>query len=453
MSSSPFHRVLVANRGEIAVRIIRACRELGIETVVAHSEADRDSLAVHLADDSVCVGPAASAKSYLNIPNIISAALISGADAVHPGYGLLSEHMYFAEICEKCQLAFIGPHPEVIGLMGDKAAARAEMARAGLPIVPGTEPLRNVEEAQEAAAEIGYPVMIKAAAGGGGRGMRMAATEAELLETFGMAQLEAQSAFGSGQLYLERYLQRCRHIEVQILGDHHGHVIGLGERNCSVQRRNQKLLEEAPSPALDEDLRRALIDAAVRGAQAIGYSSAGTMEFLVDDAEPGRFYFLEMNTRIQVEHGITELVTGVDLVKAQFRIAADQPLGISQDQVRVRGHALECRVTSEDAAAGFRPQFGTVGAYLPPGGPGVRVDSHLYSGYSVPIHYDSVLSKVMNWGTDREEALDRMRRALREYRLDGVTTTIPFHLQILDHPRLIAGDYDLAFLRHLESTA
>ncbi len=448
MSSAPFRRVLIANRGEIAVRIIRACHELGMEAVVAHSEADRGSLAVQMADDSVCIGPGASASSYLNIPNVITAALISGADAIHPGYGLLSERMYFAEAVERCQIAFVGPHPEVIGLMGDKSVARREMQKAGLPVVPGSEPLRNVEEAQEVAAEIGYPVIIKASAGGGGRGMRVALTEADLIDTFATAQMEAQAAFGNGQLYLERYLQRCRHIEIQVLGDDHGHVIGLGERNCSVQRRNQKLIEEAPSPFLDDSLRQALIAAAVRGAQSIGYSSAGTIEFMIDDNEPGKFYFLEMNTRIQVEHGVTELITGIDLIKAQFRVAAGQPLEITQEDVRLHGHAIECRITSEDAANGFRPQFGVVGSYLPPGGPGVRVDSHLYSGYSVPMHYDSLLSKVMTWGSDRGEAIERMRRALHEYRVDGLTTTIPFHLQVLDHPSFISGEYDLSFLHN-----
>jgi len=434
-----FKKVLIANRGEIAVRIIRACRELGVRSVVVHSEADRDSLPVQMADESFCIGPAATGKSYLNIPNIITAALVTGADAIHPGYGFLSENIYFAEICEKCQVTFVGPRPEVIAAMSDKSIARERMSEAGLPVLPGTNrPLRSLEEAQELAQEIGYPVILKAAAGGGGRGMRVVADEAELTGAFPTAQAEAQGAFGSNQLYLEKYLERCRHIEVQVIGDNHGNMIHLGERDCSVQRRHQKMIEEAPSPALDPAERARLGALAVRGARSVGYSNAGTLEFLRD--EGGRLYFLEMNTRIQVEHGVTEMITGIDLVKEQLRVAAGEPLSVRQEDVVVRGHAVECRINAEDPEAGFSPRSGEVTMYLPPGGPGIRVDSHLYTGYSVPMHYDSLLAKVIAWGEDRPAAVRRMARALDELRIVGTPTTVPFLRRVMDEPHFAAGD-------------
>jgi len=443
-----FKKVLIANRGEIAVRIIRACRELGVRSIVVHSEADRDSLPVQMADESFCIGPAPTAKSYLNPPNIITAALVTGADAIHPGYGFLSENIYFAEICEKCHVTFIGPRPDVIATMGDKAAARERMAAAGLPVLPGTNrALRSLEEAQDVALDIGYPVILKAAAGGGGRGMRVVTGEAELGNIFPTAQAEAQGAFGNSQLYMEKYLERCRHVEVQVMGDSHGHVIHLGERDCSIQRRQQKIVEEAPSPAVCAEERARLGALAVQGARAIDYSNAGTLEFLRDDA--GNVYFLEMNTRIQVEHTITEAITGIDLVKEQLLVATGEPLSVRQEDVTWRGHAVECRVNAEDPDEGFAPRFGTIAAYLPPGGPGIRVDSHLYSGYSVPIHYDSLLAKVIAWGADREEAVRRMARALDEFRLEGVPTTIPFLRRVMQEPSFRAGEVSTDYIERL----
>jgi len=447
-----FTKILIANRGEIALRIIRACRELGVRSVVAHSEADRDSLPVKVADESVCIGPAAASKSYLNMSNIVTAALVTGADAIHPGYGFLSENIYFAEICEKCDVTFIGPRPDVIAQMSDKSVARARMHAAGLPVLPGTDrALRSLEEAQELALDIGYPVILKAAAGGGGRGMRVVGSEAELAQAFSTAQAEAQSAFGSGQLYLERYLEHCRHIEVQVMGDNHGNVIHLGERDCSIQRRHQKMVEEAPSPALSPAERARLGALAVRGTASIGYSNAGTLEFLRD--ERGNFYFLEMNTRIQVEHGVTEAVTGIDLVKEQIRVAAGLPLSIGQDDVTLRGHAIECRINAEDPDAGFSPRFGTLETYLPPGGPGIRVDSHLYAGYTVPMHYDSLLAKVIAWGRDRDEAVARMARALAELRLDGLTTTTPFLQAVMREPLFRAGEVYTDYIERVTTAA
>src|SRR5919197_180931 len=403
-----FKKVLIANRGEIAVRIIRACRELGVRSIVAHSEADRDALPVQMADESFCIGPAPTAKSYLNPPNIITAALVTGADAIHPGYGFLSENIYFAEICEKCHVTFIGPRPDVIATMGDKAAAREKMAAAGLPVLPGTNrALRSLEAAQD----------------------------------------EAQGAFGNNQLYMEKYLERCRHVEVQVLGDTHGNVIHLGERDCSIQRRQQKIVEEAPSPALSAEERARLGALAVQGARAIDYSNAGTLEFLRDAA--GNVYFLEMNTRIQVEHAITEAITGIDLVKEQLRVATGEPLSVRQEDVTWRGHAIECRVNAEDPNEGFAPRFGTINAYLPPGGPGIRMDSHLYTGYRVPIHYDSLLAKVIAWGADREEAVRRMARALEEFRLDGLPTTIPFLRRVMQEPSFRAGEVSTDYIERL----
>ncbi len=445
-----FKKVLIANRGEIALRIMRACHELGVRAVVAHSEEDRDSLPVRLADESFCIGPAATAKSYLNIPNIVTAALVTGADAIHPGYGFLSENIYFAEICEKCHVRFIGPRPEVIAAMSDKSVARERMAEAGLPVLPGTNrPLRSLEEAQDLAQDIGYPVILKASAGGGGRGMRVVASETELAQAFPTAQAEAQSAFGSNQLYLEKYLERCRHIEVQVMGDAHGNVIHLGERDCSLQRRHQKIVEEAPSPALGPEERARLGALAVQGTRSIGYSNAGTLEFLRD--ESGALYFLEMNTRIQVEHGVTETITGVDLVKEQLRVAAGEPLGVRQEDIVSRGHAIECRVNAEDPAAGFSPRFGVIDAYVPPGGPGIRVDSHLFTGYRVPIHYDSLLAKVIAWGRDRDEAVARMARALGEFIIVGVPTTIPFLQDVMADPVFKAGEVYTDYIERVAS--
>jgi acetyl-CoA carboxylase biotin carboxylase subunit len=431
-------KVLIANRGEIAVRIIRACRELGVQAVVAHSEADRDSLAVHLADESVCIGPAATDRSYLNIPNIVSAALVTGCDAVHPGYGFLSENAYLAEVVEQCGLVFIGPPPEVIELLGDKLAARRMMQQAGVPTVPGSdEPLHRVEDAAEIARQIGYPLMIKAVAGGGGRGIRPANDERELLRQFPIAQMEAQSHFGNGSLYLERRIERAHHVEIQLLADQQGTTLALGERDCTLQRRRQKIMEEAPSPSLDSASRARIGELAAQGARHVGYRNAGTMEFLLD-AE-GRFYFMEVNCRIQVEHGVTEMVTGLDLVKEQLRIASGEALRMTQNDVQIRGHAVQCRVTSEDPRRDFAPESGVLERFLPPGGPGVRVDTHCYAGYFTPPYYDSLLAKVMTWGQDRNEALDRMVRALRETQIEGIHTSIPYHLSLLDDPNVRAN--------------
>src|SRR5215211_2873582 len=443
-----FDKVLIANRGEIAVRIVRACQELGVRAVVAYSQADRDSLAVRLADEAVCIGPAAPARSYLNTPALITAALITGCDAIHPGYGFLSENAYFAEICAECQLAFIGPTPNAIRLMGDKAIARQTMRDAGLAVIPGSEGvLRNIDDAHDLARQIGYPVLLKAVAGGGGRGMRTVQDENELARAFPTARAEAEAAFSQGDLYMERYLTGMRHVEVQVLADSYGHAIHLGERDCSIQRRHQKLIEEAPSPAVSAELREAMGAAALRGVRAIGYTNAGTMECLLDPH--GYFYFMEMNTRIQVEHPVTEMITGIDLVKWQLRIAAGERLTLTQKDVRIRGHAIECRINAEDPSRDFLPSAGEVEFFLPPGGPGVRVDSHIYAGYTPPGTYDSLLAKVITWGQDRDEALGRMRRALSECIVTGVTTTMPFQLALLNEPDFRRGEIDLSFLPNL----
>ncbi len=443
-----FDKVLIANRGEIAVRIVRACQELGVRAVVAYSVADRDSLAVRLADEAVCIGPAAPARSYLNTPALITAALITGCDAVHPGYGFLSENPYFAEICGECNLKFIGPSPEAIRLMGDKAVARQTMRAAGMPVIPGSDgTLRGVDEATDLAREIGFPVLLKAVAGGGGRGMRVVQEEAELARAYATAKAEAEAAFGQGDLYLERYLTGMRHVEIQVLADHYGNAIYLGERDCSIQRRHQKIIEEGPSPAVNADLRARMGEAAIRGVQAIGYANAGTMECLL--GPDGRFYFMEMNTRIQVEHPVTELITGVDLVKWQLRIAAGERLTLTQKDVRIRGHAIECRINAEDPDRDFLPSAGEVEFFLPPGGPGVRTDSHIYAGYTPPGTYDSLLAKVITWGENRDEALARMRRALSECIVTGVTTTMPFQLALLNEPDFRRGEIDLSFLPNL----
>src|SRR5437764_1031699 len=379
-----FRKIMIANRGEIALRIIRACREMGIRSIIAHSEADRDSLPVRMADERICIGPGASGKSYLNIPNIISAALITGADAIHPGYGFLAENSSFAEICSDVHITFIGPSASVMAIMGDKVAAREAMADAGLPMLPGTPVLRTLSEAMDACGEIGFPLMLKAAAGGGGRGIRLIKNRDELERIFTVAQNEVREAFRDDGLYLERYLGRARHVEIQVLVDHYGHGVHLGERNCSCQRRNQKVLEESPSPLLPSELRQEIGTKAIHAVEQIGYRNAGTLEFLLD--EQNCYYFMEMNTRLQVEHPVTEMVTNTDLVKEQIRIAAGLPLQLEQDEIQFRGHAIECRITAEDSDNEFRPQTGVVEKYLPPGGPGVRVDSHLYAGYSFPPH-------------------------------------------------------------------
>ena len=440
-----FRKILIANRGEIALRVIRACREMGIRCVIAHSEADRDSLPVRMADEHICVGPGASSKSYLNIPNIISAAMITGADAVHPGYGFLAENTSFAEICADARLTFIGPTAEVMALMGDKVAARETMRELGLPMLPGTPVLRKLDEGLEAAHEIGFPLMLKAAAGGGGRGIRLVKRQDEFERVFTTAQNEVREAFRDDGLYIERYLERARHIEIQVLVDNFGHGVYLGERNCSCQRRHQKVLEESPSPHLSPELRRDMGEKAISAVEQIGYRNAGTLEFLLDEQD--RYYFMEMNTRLQVEHPVTEMVTSTDLVKEQIRIAAGMPLQLEQDTLQFRGHAIECRITAEDADNDFRPQTGVVEKYLPPGGPGVRVDSHLFAGYSVPPHYDSLLAKLIVWADTREAAIARMQRALAEFVIEGVTTTIPFHQRLLKHEGFIRGDTYTRFLQ------
>ncbi|GFN23316.1 acetyl-CoA carboxylase biotin carboxylase subunit [Thermanaeromonas sp. C210] len=441
-----FKKVLIANRGEIAVRIIRACRELEIETVAVFSEADRDALHVKLADEAVCIGPAPAGRSYLNIPNIIAAAQVTGADAVHPGYGFLAENAYFAEMCATSGLTFIGPSPRAIQLMGDKAKARSTMLAAGVPVVPGSEGVvGNVEEALAIAREIGYPVLVKAAAGGGGRGMRVAQNPAELRQAVQMARQEAEAAFGNAQIYLEKYIEEPRHVEFQILGDTHGNIIHLGERDCSLQRRHQKVLEEAPSTALTAELRRTMGEVAVRAAAAVEYFSAGTVEFLLD--KYGNYYFIEMNTRIQVEHPVTEEVTGIDLVKEQILIAAGEKLSYRQEDVQIQGHALECRINAEDPARNFRPTPGRVQQFHPPGGFGVRVDTALYPGYEIPPYYDSLIAKVIAWAPSRDEAIARMRGALQEMVVEGVTTTIPFHLRIMDNAFFRRGEVYTNFIQ------
>jgi acetyl-CoA carboxylase biotin carboxylase subunit len=424
-------KVLIANRGEIALRIIRAARELGIKTVVAHSTADEKSLPVLLADEAICIGPPPSGQSYLNIPNLLSAAIVTGADAIHPGYGFLAENATFAEMCREHGITFIGPTPENMRALGDKATARKVAREAGVPTVPGTDEVESVEEAKRAALEIGYPVILKASAGGGGRGMRVVHTEEDLERAVLQAQEEARAAFGNPAVYLEKYIEEPKHIEIQVLGDGE-RVVHLWERDCSIQRRHQKLLEEAPS-ILPLETRRAIAEAARRLAEHVGYVSAGTLEFLVD--KEGNFYFIEMNTRIQVEHPITEMVTGVDLVQAQFRIAMGERLWLKQEEIEVRGHAIEVRINAEDPEKGFRPSIGKVETLLFPGGPGIRVDSHLYAGYQIPPHYDSLIAKIIAWAPSREEAIRRMERALGETVIEGpgLKTTIPFHQKVLQN--------------------
>jgi len=441
-----FSRVLIANRGEIALRVIRACRELGIKTVAVYSTADSNSLHVLAADEKVCIGGPPARESYLNIANIIAAAQNKGVDAIHPGYGFMAENAYFAELCETHGIKFIGPQPQVIKLMGDKVKAREVVSKAGVPLVPGSNgAVNSYEEAAAVAGEIGYPVMIKASAGGGGKGMRLAQGEASLKESLEMAQMEAGAAFDNSEVYIEKYIEEPRHIEFQILGDEQGNIIHLGERDCSLQRRNQKLLEEAPSTFLDDELRERMGTVAVNAARAAGYFSAGTVEFLVDKNR--NFYFIEMNTRIQVEHPVTEMVTGVDIVKEQIRIAAGMPLRYTQEDIKINGCAMECRINAEDAENDFRPSPGTVGQYLIPGGPGVRVDSCVYSNYTIPPYYDSMVAKLIVWAPDRQEVIGRMRRALKEFKIENIATTIPFHLKVLDNAFFQRGEVYTNFIQ------
>jgi len=441
-----FRKVLIANRGEIALRVIRACRELGIRTVAVYSEADRESLHVRFADEDVCIGPPAPRDSYLNIPRIIAAAEVTGAEAIHPGYGFLAENAEFAEICERSDITFIGPAADQIRLMGDKAVARKTMHDVGVPTVPGS-PGTIVDEdaAVSIAREIGFPVIIKAAAGGGGKGMRVALDEESFPGHFNMAQNEARSAFGDPSVYIEKFLVRPRHIEIQVIGDQYGRIVSLGERECSIQRRHQKLIEESPSPALTQDIRARMSEAAVKGCEAIGYVSAGTIEFLLD--QDGSFYFMEMNTRIQVEHPVTELVTGIDLVKEQIRVAAGEHLSIPPEGFgEFRGHAIECRINAEDPARNFAPSPGMIRFFHPAGGPGVRVDSHAYAGYMVPPYYDSLIGKLIVHGNTRDEAIARTLLALESFIIEGIHTTIPFLLEIIQTPEFRSGDFDTKFV-------
>jgi len=439
-------KVLIANRGEIALRILRACREMGIQTVAVHSTADVDAMHVRLADESVCIGPPAAKDSYLSIPAILSAASISGADAIHPGYGFLSENADFAGMVEEHGITFIGPSPEHIRLMGDKIAAKKAVMEAGIPVVPGSDGgVEDADSAMQIAKDIGFPVIVKASAGGGGRGMKMAQTESDLKEAFETARTEALAAFGNGEVYIEKFLGHPRHIEVQILADHHGKVVHLGERDCSLQRRHQKVLEEAPSPALNTSQRLEIGETVSKAIEKIGYRSVGTIEFLFED---GEFYFIEMNTRLQVEHPVTEMICGIDLVREMIRVAGGAPLGFEQSDIKFSGHSIECRINAEHPET-FMPCPGTISDYHAPGGLGIRVDSGLYSGYTVPPHYDSMISKLIVHGNNRNECLMRLRRALGEYVIDGIQTSIPLHQRLMAEPDFVNGDYDIHWLEHL----
>ena len=441
-----FSKILIANRGEIALRIIRACKELGINTVAVYSTADKESLHVKAADEAICIGAAPANQSYLNISNIIAAAQTTGAEAIHPGYGFLAENAAFAALCAANRIKFIGPKPEVIEMMGDKVKARETVKKAGVPLVPGSEgAVGSYKEAVNIAKEIGYPVMIKAAAGGGGKGMRLAHNEAGLKEALDMAKMEAGSAFGNDEIYIEKYVEEPRHIEIQILGDEHGNIIHLGERDCSIQRRNQKLLEEAPSTLLDEGLRQQMGEVAVNAARAANYVSAGTIEFLVDKHK--NYYFIEMNTRVQVEHPVTEMVTGIDIVKEQIKIAAGEPLTLKQEDITINGWAIECRINAEDPNNDFCPSPGKVGRYIIPGGPGVRVDSVVYQDYTITPYYDSMVAKLIVWGNNRDEAISRMKRALGEFTIENIKTTIPFHLKVLDNAFYKRGEVYTNFIQ------
>ncbi|MFK2824324.1 acetyl-CoA carboxylase biotin carboxylase subunit [Bacillus sp. B190/17] len=444
------NKLLIANRGEIAVRIIRACKELGVETVAVYSEADKEALHVQLADEAYCIGPTASKDSYLNFTNIISVANLTNCDAIHPGYGFLAENADFAELCRECNIIFVGPSPEAITQMGTKDIARDTMKKAGVPIVPGSAGIiQSIEEGLAVAAGIGYPVIIKATAGGGGKGIRVARTEQELEKGIHMTQQEAATAFGNPGVYLEKFIEDFRHVEIQVLADTHGHVIHLGERDCTIQRRMQKLLEETPSPALDAAIREQMGAAAVKAAQAVDYTGAGTVEFIYDYNQK-QFYFMEMNTRIQVEHPVTEMVTGVDLIKEQIRVASGEKLSLSQEDVEFTGWSIECRINAENPEKNFMPSPGRITVYMPPGGFGVRVDSAAYPGYMIPPFYDSMIAKLITYGATREEAIARMKRALSEFVIEGVNTTIPFHLRLLEHDQFVSGEFNTKFLELYE---
>jgi acetyl-CoA carboxylase biotin carboxylase subunit len=433
-----FKKVLVANRGEIALRIIRACHELGIRTVAIYSQADEESLHVQLANEAYCVGPAPSAKSYLNVANIMSVALMSGADAIHPGYGFMAENAGFAEICADHQIKFIGPSGDMIRMMGDKATAKKTMADVGVPVVPGLDgTVADASLVRAWAQHAGYPIIIKATAGGGGKGMRLVNAEDEVESQLEMARAEAKAAFGNDQVYIEKYIKNPRHVEFQVLADQFGNVVHLGERDCSIQRRHQKLLEEAPSPVVTPEIREKIGGIILKAIRKIGYEGVGTIELLCDDQL--NFYFMEMNTRIQVEHPVTELITGIDLIQEQIRVAAGQPLRFTQEEIELKGHAIECRINAEDPDKNFMPCPGPVDGYMAPGGPGVRVDSHMYTGYNIPPYYDSLMAKLIVWGPTREAAIARMKRALNEYGITGVKTTIPFHLKLMDNPAFVDG--------------
>ncbi|NRD80708.1 acetyl-CoA carboxylase biotin carboxylase subunit [Bacillus sp. BRMEA1] len=439
-------KLLIANRGEIAVRIIRACREMGIESVAVFSEADRDALHVQLADEAYCIGPTPSKDSYLNVTNIISVANLTGCDAIHPGYGFLAENADFAELCRECHITFVGPSPEAITKMGTKDIARETMQEAGVPIVPGSKGIiKDIDEALELVKTIHYPVIIKATAGGGGKGIRIAKNEQELIKGINITQQEALTAFGNPGVYIEKYIEDFRHVEIQVLADTHGNTIHLGERDCSIQRRLQKLLEETPSPALDGEIRAEMGNAAVKAAKAVNYSGAGTVEFIYDYRNR-KFYFMEMNTRIQVEHPVTEMVTGVDLIKEQIRVANGEKLSITQKDVTFNGWAIECRINAENPEKNFLPSAGKINMYLPPGGLGVRIDSAAYPGYTIPPYYDSMIAKVIAYGSTRDEAIARMKRALSEFVVEGIHTTIPFHLKLLEHQQFVEGNFNTKFL-------
>ncbi|MBC1503850.1 acetyl-CoA carboxylase biotin carboxylase subunit [Listeria booriae] len=439
-------KILIANRGEIAVRIIRAAKEMNIETVAIYSEADAESLHIQLADEAYCVGPASSKESYLNMSNIISVAILTNCDAIHPGYGFLAENADFAELCQDCNIIFIGPSANAISQMGTKDVARETMKKAGVPVVPGsTGIIKDVEEAKKLAKKIGYPVIIKATAGGGGKGIRVAEDEEKLISGLQITQQEAETAFGDPGVYIEKFIQDFRHVEIQILADNYGNAIHLGERDCSIQRRLQKLIEEAPSPALDEKMRQKMGKAAVKAAKAVKYSGAGTIEFIYEPHEKS-FYFMEMNTRVQVEHPVTEWITGIDIVKQQILVASGEPLAIKQDDVKLTGWAIECRINAENPEKNFMPAPGEIKFYLPPGGNGVRIDSAAYPNYKIPPYYDSLVAKVICYGETREEAVTKMKRALGEFAIEGIPTTIPFHLRVLDHEVFKSGDFNTKFL-------
>ena len=440
-----FHKILIANRGEIAIRIIRACREMGIQTVAVYSEADKDALHAQLADEAICIGPAASKDSYLNMERILSATIASHAEAIHPGFGFLSENSKFVEMCQKCHVAFIGPSADLIQKMGNKSEARKTMIEAGIPVVPGTkEPVHEAQEALEKAKEIGFPVMIKASSGGGGKGMRVSESEEDFIDNFNMAQSESVNAFADDKMYLERYVQRPRHVEVQIMADKFGNVIHLGERDCSIQRRHQKMIEESPCCAISEELRQKMGETAVRAAKAVGYENAGTIEFLLDKS--GEFFFMEMNTRIQVEHPVTEWVSGVDLIKEQIRVAAGMPLSVTQDEVQITGHAIECRINAEDAERHFMPCPGTIENIHIPGGNGVRVDTAVYNGYTIPPYYDSMIMKIIVHDRDRKSAIDKMISTLGELVIEGVKTNIDFQYELLNNEDFQSGDITTHFI-------